>query len=467
MTTHQPGLATQLPPQLYDPLPGCYPFSKSGAECEHPIARIDTTGRTLWIPCKRTDGSCSYCAKIHRRSVYRSTKLFAEEQATAGKRLWFITLTGPGFGQVHRPEQCPCGRSHTSDAEAWVGAAINPDTYDYDSHRTWNLGLANLMTATARRMKKAGWEHIRVLEMQRRQVAHFHLLVSVAPDVALPDLVKLFAETSRTMTDPMTGERIEMRWGSQVDVRPLGDDVEKAAGYVAKYVAKPVASRPYQAVINDPRTALELHIAAIYSNSICDCDVGGEQAYGPGHWLTCTSRQHHRQGGARSRPFWSSVPEARLAVRQRERVAEAERLRELSGTPPLPPLPPATHVEAIKEGSDLYRARQAWWPRYLEWEHEMTTWHPPESEGEAVSVVETAEHIVDEEAARLMKVIECPGIPTPTIVVTDGEVAPGAWSGYESVVELDRCSWPGDIDVHGMDDPHVYRVVPRAPPDQQ
>lgn len=457
MTTHQPGLSTSLPPQLFAPLPGCYPFSKGAAECEYPIARTDVTGKTLWLPCKRTDGSCSYCAKIHRKSVYRSTRLFAEDQAASGKQLWFVTLTGPGFGQVHRPEHCPCGRSHADDAEAWVGAPIDSDNYDYDSHRTWNLGLAKLMTATTRRMKRAGWEHVRVLEMQRRQVAHFHLLVAVAPDVGLPDLVKLFAETSCAMTDSMTGERSTTRWGPQVDVRPLGDDVSKAAGYVAKYVAKPVTSRSYEAVINEPRTPLELHVAAIYSNSLCDCDSDGEQAYGPGHWLTCTARQHHRQGGARSRPFWSSVPSARLAARQRERVAEAERLRELSGVAPLPPLPPVSHVEAVRPDSELYRQRQAWWPAYLEWEHQMLT-GGAELPGD---VVAAAGVVVDAEYARVLTIMR--GGSQPDVIVTDG--LPPRVGSEKMAIPCPPDEWPPDIDLHGLDDPQVWLIVPRAPPD--
>ncbi|MFB7757319.1 replication initiator protein RepSA, partial [Streptomyces sp. NPDC056121] len=188
----------------------------------------------------------------------------------------FATLTAPSFGPVHnRPDtgRCHCGTQHSEDDPA-LGTALAPDRYDYAGAVLWNNHAGQLwqrFTIYLRRELAArGGVSQRALsdlcrvsfgkvaEFQKRGAVHFHAVVRLdgpdGPDteppawatVTLLDASIRAAAARVAVTVPPAGPfpGRELRWGTQVDVQPIGalgheDLTEQAvASYVAKYATK-------------------------------------------------------------------------------------------------------------------------------------------------------------------------------------------------------------------------------------
>ncbi|MFI8311720.1 replication initiator protein RepSA [Streptomyces microflavus] len=188
----------------------------------------------------------------------------------------FATLTAPSFGPVHnRPDtgRCRCGAQHSENDPA-LGTALTPDRYDYAGAVLWNnyagqlwqrftiylrreiasrVGLSQRALADVCRVSFG-----KVAEFQKRGAVHFHAVLRLdgpeGPNTSPPAwaIVPLLDDSIRAaaarvaVTVPPAGafpER-ELRWGTQVDVQPIGalgheDLTEQAvASYVAKYATK-------------------------------------------------------------------------------------------------------------------------------------------------------------------------------------------------------------------------------------
>ncbi len=188
----------------------------------------------------------------------------------------FATLTAPSFGPVHnRPDtgRCRCGTAH-SEHDSAIGTPLDPERYDYAGAVLWNNHAGDLwrrftiylrreIAARAELSQTAMKEVCRVsfgkvAEYQQRGAVHFHAIVrldgpggpeDVPPSwasVALLDAAIHAAAARVSVPVPAAGtlRARELRWGSQVDVRPIGTDdgqelTEQAvAAYVAKYATK-------------------------------------------------------------------------------------------------------------------------------------------------------------------------------------------------------------------------------------
>jgi hypothetical protein len=188
----------------------------------------------------------------------------------------FATLTAPSFGPVHnRPDsgRCRCGCSHAEDDPA-LGTALDPERYDYAGAVLWNnyagdlwrrftIYLRREIAARAGLTQTAMREVCRVsfgkvAEFQKRGSVHFHAVVRLdGPDgpgtappawatVALLDSSIKAAAARVSVPVPASGDHPArvLRWGSQVDVQPIGalgqeELTEQAvASYVAKYATK-------------------------------------------------------------------------------------------------------------------------------------------------------------------------------------------------------------------------------------
>jgi hypothetical protein len=188
----------------------------------------------------------------------------------------FATLTAPSFGPVHnRPDsdRCRCGAQHSEDDPA-LGTALDPERYDYAGAVLWNNFAGDLwrrFTIYLRReiAARAGLPQTamrevcrvsfgKVAEFQKRGAVHLHAVIRLdgpsGPDTAPPAwaTVALLDDAIRaaaarvTVTVPPAGTFAErtLRWGSQVDVQPIGglgheELTEQAvASYVAKYATK-------------------------------------------------------------------------------------------------------------------------------------------------------------------------------------------------------------------------------------
>jgi hypothetical protein len=190
----------------------------------------------------------------------------------------FATLTAPSFGPVHnRPAsgRCRCGTSHPDGAEV-LGTALDPASYDYAGAVLWNNHAGDLwrrftiylrreLAARAGLTQSAMGEVCRVsfgkvAEFQKRGAVHFHAIVRLdgpdGPDTAPPPWAStglladaIVAAAARVSVPlPAAGDypaRV-LRWGTQVDVQPIGSTAtdgeelteEAVASYVAKYATK-------------------------------------------------------------------------------------------------------------------------------------------------------------------------------------------------------------------------------------
>ncbi|WP_052862379.1 replication initiator protein RepSA [Streptomyces sp. Tu6071] len=189
----------------------------------------------------------------------------------------FATLTAPSFGPVHnRPASgtCRCGTQHPEDSPA-LGTALDPTTYDYAGAVLWNNHAGDLwrrFTIYLRReiARRAGLTQSalgavcrisfgKVAEFQKRGAIHFHAIVRLdgpeGPDEPPPAwattglLEDAIPAAARRVAVPLAPAgafpaRV-LRWGAQVDVRPIGAasantelSEEAVAAYVAKYATK-------------------------------------------------------------------------------------------------------------------------------------------------------------------------------------------------------------------------------------
>jgi len=208
----------------------------------------------------------------------------------------FATLTAPSFGPVHNIRkrdkqlkqgnsgQCRCGIHHGEDAPE-LGTPLDPTTYDYAGAVLWNNHASDLwryFTIYLRReiarraglTQKEAREQSRVAfgkvaEYQKRGAVHFHAVIrfdgpdgpdSPPPAWATLDLLdaSIRAAAARVAVDvppasyqpdPDQPARTEpartLRWGTQLDVQPIGafgegEEITEAAvaSYVAKYATK-------------------------------------------------------------------------------------------------------------------------------------------------------------------------------------------------------------------------------------
>ncbi|TDE26434.1 replication initiation protein [Nonomuraea mesophila] len=253
----------------------------------------------LRVPCKtRRATRCPACAETYRADTYHLIRAGliggkGVPETVTGHPTLFVTLTAPSFGAVHARREhggkvqpcharrnattCPHGRGmscterhHKDDPR--LGEPLCPDCYDYTGSVLFNA-LAPLLwkrfaDSLRRHLAKLGGlllkelrHHLtlsfaKVAEYQRRGVVHFHAVIRLdgpggptAPPPAwattdtLTQAIQHAAKAVSATAPSHEGqpERV-LRWGTQLDIRPItlhGDLTEQAvAGYIAKYATK-------------------------------------------------------------------------------------------------------------------------------------------------------------------------------------------------------------------------------------
>ncbi|WP_169983533.1 replication initiator [Microbispora sp. H10836] len=260
--------------------------------------RLEPDG-VLRVPCKtRRASRCPACAETYRADTYHLIRAGlvggkgVPASVTAHPCL-FVTLTAPSFGPVHTRRQhnrrvlpchprrdaetCPHGRvlsctaRHGAEDEC-LGEPLCPDCYDYTGSVLFNavapLLWKRFADALRRHLAKLGGLTLRdmrdqlvvsfakVAEYQRRGVVHLHAVIRldgpagpISPPPAWATLDLLAAAvghaasvvTAKVPAYDGHPERV-LRWGTQLDARPITLDGEltdqAVAGYVAKYATK-------------------------------------------------------------------------------------------------------------------------------------------------------------------------------------------------------------------------------------
>jgi hypothetical protein len=292
--------------------------------CANPIhlSGTDTFGRThqVWTRCNnRRAVVCPSCSDLYARDTWQLVHAGLHgghhdmPTSVSEHPQVFVTLTAPSFGAVHTTSddthrghrrrchdpgrsayrRCRhgkplwCGTIHDDD-DARVGQSLCADCYDYTGHvlfawhapelwRRFTIALRRLLgrhlCAMGEAANKVRINYVKVVEMQRRAIPHFHAVIRLdappvpgepprAPVTSLTatDLAVLVQRAARavslTVTDPERpddGDGRVLRFGSQTDTQPLAPTMATAAGetprrsvrsvaaYLAKYVTKSVA----------------------------------------------------------------------------------------------------------------------------------------------------------------------------------------------------------------------------------
>jgi hypothetical protein len=213
----------------------------------------------------------------------------------ASHPLVFATFTAPSFGAVHRrlvdagggarrcrvggPQECEhgiptrCLERH-AEGDPGIGQAICPSCYDYEAAALWNANLGGLwrrtITYLPRELAALGGlsvaalrsqvrvAYAKVAEFQARGSVHVHAVIRLdgpdGPDTApaggataqrLAEAVARTAARVAVTVEGPDGRELVIRWGEQIDTRPITADPQAGdghgagvAGYLAKYATK-------------------------------------------------------------------------------------------------------------------------------------------------------------------------------------------------------------------------------------
>jgi hypothetical protein len=277
--------------------------ARTGAVLARRSTRSQAPGFVLVACGNRRESRCPPCSERYRRDAYFlvAAGLAGDEArgvstAVASHPLVFATFTAPSFGAVHRrivdaggvrrcrsggeSEICEHGVSlrclarHAED-DPQIGQAICPDCYDYEAAALWNANLgalwrrtitylprelaalSGLSVAALRRQVRVAYA--KVAEFQARGSVHVHAVIRLdGPDgpATAPTggataerlagaVARTAARVAVTVAGP-GGREVMIRWGDQIDTRPMNIDGPRAgdgqgagvAGYLAKYATK-------------------------------------------------------------------------------------------------------------------------------------------------------------------------------------------------------------------------------------
>ena len=278
---------------------------ESSGNCSHPIrlsgemvnlATGEVGSRSLRISCKdRRRVVCPSCSYTYQTDAW----ILVSSGLVGGKgtpdevgshpRL-FVTLTAPSFGAVHtiraggecvvrastpktgsNQRSCAHGRvllcrvRHAEDSPE-LGRPLCAECFDYEGAILWNAHASRLWNKTIQSIRRSLAEagglrqkhlkseaqvhYLKVAELQRRGLVHFHVLVradgpdnvgDATPTWLTTELLQQVMTKSIRLSSVVSFDGVEYRWGRLLDVQDLGataQDANTVASYLAKYVTK-------------------------------------------------------------------------------------------------------------------------------------------------------------------------------------------------------------------------------------
>jgi hypothetical protein len=245
--------------------------------------------------------ACPSCSDLYARDIWQLIHAGLDgghhgiPNTVADHPQLFVTLTAPSFGAVHtirRNGECHpgsrqathcghgrivrCDCTHGTEDPA-VGQPLCSDCYDYVGHvlfawhapELWRRFTIRLRRSLAQELRTRGADpkgtrlsFVKVVELQRRGVPHFHAVVrldAASPPGEAPSPPDANLETGgfvevvrRAAVDTRLaiGDGVILRFGEQLDIKCIsgasmvGADIDihnrRVAGYLAKYVTKSV-----------------------------------------------------------------------------------------------------------------------------------------------------------------------------------------------------------------------------------
>lgn len=259
------------------------------------VDSADEPGGALLVACRnRRATACPACSEIYRGDAWQLIAAGLRggkgiSPVVGSRPRAFVTLTAPGFGSVHsrrmlsgsvrrcRPRRagvCSHGRPggcrvRHAPGDPLLGQPLCAECFPYEEAVLWNANAGALWNRTVIAIRRAlarrasvpvrqlplvaRVSFVKVVEYQARGVVHLHAVVRIdGPDVdtpppasldesALVAVVRDAAATARVACVLSDNRSCTVRWGKQIDVRPIGEDRERAgavAAYIAKYATK-------------------------------------------------------------------------------------------------------------------------------------------------------------------------------------------------------------------------------------
>lgn len=323
----------------------------------------DASGRpmTILARCKNRRASvCPSCSALYSGDTWQLVHqgIAAEDSEDDARPMVFATLTAPGFGAVHSTSRdggpcrsggaAPCahGRAQRcvavhSVSDARLGEPLCPECYDYLGHvlfawhapQLWHRFTVTLRRLMHQRAPGAVLSYVKVVELQRRGVPHFHAVIRIDDSTAvsrteLAALIHRSAASVRLDVPSFGGELVTLRFGSQTDVQllriaPGEDDDRRVASYLAKYVTKSVADFGLSPRRLSPRAVANLdvrpHVRAILETVLALADSPGPEEMT--RWLHTLGYRGHITTKTRA---YSTTMGALRAHRAECRASKAE-----------------------------------------------------------------------------------------------------------------------------------------------
>lgn len=236
------------------------PMPRPGSGCERPVSLgCQLCGLVVAVDCHATRTlTCGPCGELYRDRVRRVARRFEA-------RLVLVTLTAPGHPR-HRRQDALTGQWSDCGCASGMGEAGALARWNASLGKRWNRfldhgvkrapGMAWLV-AGSNDKGEAAVSYLKAVEPQQRGALHVHALVQVPADFVLPgcwrvasvngcQVARCFDCAAVRAADPRVialGKLAESYgFGHVSDVQVVQG--HRAAGYVAKYVAKGSNARP-------------------------------------------------------------------------------------------------------------------------------------------------------------------------------------------------------------------------------
>lgn len=192
----------------------------------------ELSAETWQIPCgSRWESVCPSCAARKARDTWlvatsglMPLKILGDEQGVIPapaqtEHVLFVTLTAPSFGRIHRVNGCPCKKKHHEKDEL-VGCPIDWRKYRFREQAVWNAMSSRLFSRTIDRFKRnhpGDLEYFGVVEFQKRQAVHFHILLKSSVRFQIHELLSHLRDVHIFSGAGKSGQ--EVRWGAEADIQ--------------------------------------------------------------------------------------------------------------------------------------------------------------------------------------------------------------------------------------------------------
>lgn len=280
---------------------------------------------------------CPGCSNLHRlhtkRIIWSGINENSGQQETevivsGNYEYYFLTLTAPSFGKVHRvdktssnPTPCTCDKRQHASTDTCGSTPIDTTHYRYKEQVLWNFYSNSLWTRTQenlRRRYKKQIECAYIREPQKRGTVHYHVIVRVPKHF---DQAKVMKELEQLRTQSLKVGNHVYKWGSQSKVDHVKTDSEsvgKTVAYISKLVGYTTKAIGLVETIDSPEKQEFTRRLRRASNKIV-CEKGGKC-----EGKNCSSKTHANIG-FRGPQFghtkgWSFTGETYSSLREEMRI---------------------------------------------------------------------------------------------------------------------------------------------------